>query len=54
MSNNVDPDEMAHKPSRLDLRCLQKLLPAMAVKELNQKALLQTPSSISMHKLIEC
>ena len=24
MSNSVDPDETAHEPSRLDLRCLQK------------------------------
>ena len=23
MANSVDPDEAAHEPSRLDLRCLQ-------------------------------
>ena len=39
MSNNVDPDELAHKPARLDLRCLQKLLSAMAVKAFNKKKL---------------
>ena len=26
MSNNVDPDETAHEPSHLDLRCLQKYI----------------------------